>query len=310
MSTCCPPNSALPSLASGNVVIVPAGSTPVAIPQYACAGSEQSVGSASNPGSQSSSLITTFSYPTVKTTFTAPAVNANGSFFSANASQWAVVGAYVWISPVGHVRITGISGELVSFQNLSIPASTSVSAESRIIISAPPVPQSLQSGETVEEDTGLDFVRGLTSNVAKYLGGANGSILRRIGNKWQASPLLTLQLLATPVDLTPPNFQGISTDGSSTITGTLQLASAGLPSVLPATFGVLITTRMRTLYSGSTVGYGEVVSAGGEKLCATYGNDHSVNTSIMRCTSATPQVSWNRYFQRGSCNFIIQGFFI
>ena len=118
----------------GNVVVLPFGTKAIQVPQaYPCnaeqteATAVQAVAAAGTPGACVSP------YPSVSAEFTIGNVGENGQFRSPCASAWAIPGMAVWIPPFGNIEILGVTGELVTYRNLSVPSGSTIAAGTRMI---------------------------------------------------------------------------------------------------------------------------------------------------------------------------------
>jgi hypothetical protein len=213
--------------------------------------------STSTPSSSSGGSTTTpatcpdyLNAPKLAQTVTMPAVNATGQLFSQCAYLWAVPGAVIFLPPFGLINIAGVSGDLITFQNINIPAGQVIQAQTILIQGAP---QALSASALV---TQLDRLRGFLNTADSYLVGTPGQVMR-----WNKSGLNTF-LQPTDGMLFFPNTSGYNVEispkdvGGSAIT-TTPIPSAGtglsayydLPNLpaadlLPATFWVKVHLRL------------------------------------------------------------------
>lgn len=116
----------------GSLVIAPPGSHVVQAPlAYPCSGDQaQSLSGATQAAACQG-------YPTLNSQVTFPNAKGSGQFRAACASSWAIPGMQLWFPPVGLVKVIGVSGELVTFENLTIPAGTTMDSGSPIVPSGP-----------------------------------------------------------------------------------------------------------------------------------------------------------------------------
>lgn len=268
----------------GNLVIVPAGSQAVQIPlAYPCGGDAVDSTGTVNGASAVTSAASLAAYPTVKTNFNAPSLTGSGGFYSANAVQWAIPGANAWIAPMGWVAITGVSGELVSFTNISLPVGATVNAGSIIMATPPALPA---SGNALPANaSSLSFLDGYENgNPRKLPAGSSGQVLKSFNDRWQASSGLMYVPLESEPDVTPAGINSI-TAATHSFTGSLSLPN--LPSPLPPSFGVCLSIR---LLQGSTTATEEIRVEGQLLASSRLAGQLAINTTIARVTSSTPQL--------------------
>lgn len=153
--------------------------TPVAYPCNAEQQTAQGV-AVSSGGSSAAPASACQEYPKLSTDITLPAVGGVGQFRAPCASSWAIPGLTLWFPPFGNVKVTGVSGELVTYQNLTIPAGTTLGAGSPVVTAGPAV-EDTGDYETV---TQLDAVLGLVDGVMKQISGSAGDVLRFCSGKW------------------------------------------------------------------------------------------------------------------------------
>lgn len=186
MNTCCHPSSGSGwnTPTPGQTVVVPPGSQVVQAPvAYPCHG-EQATASgvvlgASPGGTPGSSACP--GYPTLSGDVTFPAINALGQLRASCASAWAVPGLAVWVPPFGTVKVTGVSGDLVTFENLSIPPGSTVGSGAVIVPSGP----AATAESDLESVTQFDSLLGLVDGVQKRIEGSPGQVLRWGAAGWQ-----------------------------------------------------------------------------------------------------------------------------
>ena len=138
----------------GSVAVLPFGSKAIQTPQKYPCNPEQvqatAVGSSQSSSGTSTGVSILSSYPTLAAEITTPNIGLQGQFRSANAFQWAIPGLGVWIPPFGMIKILGVVGDLVTYENLTIPSGTTINGETILVPSgkAPdPEPKQLSGGK-------------------------------------------------------------------------------------------------------------------------------------------------------------------
>lgn len=304
-TTCCSPSTNWNVPSPGNLVIVPPGSQAVQIPQvYPCGGDAVDSTGTVNGGSAVTPSASLASYPTVKINFNAPAISGSGGFYSVDARQWAIPGANAWIAPMGWVAITGVSGELVSFTNISLPTGATVNAGSIIMVTPPALPA---SGNTLPASaSALSFLQGYENGNARNLpAGADGQVLKSLSNRWQASSGLMYLPLESEPDITPAGINSITT---ATLSFTGNLALPNLPSPLPPAFGVCLSIK---LLQGVTTSTAEVRVEGQLVAASRQAGQLAINSTIVRVTSTTPQLVLTKATtSQVTVNVTVTGYFV
>jgi hypothetical protein len=92
-----------------------------------------------------------------------------------------VPGLALWLPPFGQVEVTGVSGELVTFENLSIPPGSTLSAGAPVV---PSGPAATEDGN-LESVSQFDSIIGLVDGKQKRIEGAAGQMLRWGASGWQ-----------------------------------------------------------------------------------------------------------------------------
>ena len=131
-----------------------------------------------------------FALPTMAAGATVPALSGIATMNSTGASAWATPGLLIWLAAYnGYLAITGVTGDLITFRNLSITPGTVLGAGTQLVPFAPP-----QSVEGVDPTAGaaLDTISGIASGLPTNLGGTLGQMLLRGASAWiptNANPL-------------------------------------------------------------------------------------------------------------------------
>jgi hypothetical protein len=130
--------------------------------------------------SPASPLTSGFAYPKTSGDFDSPPLQATGQFYSSGGSGWAVPGLIVWVAPFGNVSITGASGDLVTYKNLTIPQGTTIRAGTFLV---PDLPR--DAADDPAESSVLDFISGFVGGVPKQMTAPTGSVMRHGQTQWQ-----------------------------------------------------------------------------------------------------------------------------
>ena len=305
LSCGCPSGTPFNPPTPGSLVVVPYGSQVVQTPQvYPCGGEAvQSTGSvAGGEATSSSNAASAFAYPMVKSDFNMVGVDASGSFLSQNALLWAIVGASVWIAPLGYVTITGVSGEVVSFKNVNVPGGTLIRAGSNLLISPP----SINSG-SVGEVNALNVINGSLNGDPGTLRGQEGQMLKVVSGRWQASAGKVYAPLTTPVNVFSETF------GSGAMTATRTLTLPNLPNPLPPLLAVAMTIQLYgNSYDHTTLAWGFEVKKGGIVLASLHSFQSVAHPIVTLDGTVSPLCQLN--FEKGgtsqaSASIHVHGYF-
>lgn len=167
----------------GQAIVVPPGSQVVQTPiAYPCGGEQaQAAGVASGQSAATSpDGGECREYPKLAADIILPAVNGMGQLRAPCAAAWAVPGLALWLPPFGQVKVTGVSGDLVTFENLNIPPGSVVGAGAVVV---PAGPAETHDGD-VEAVSQLDEISGWVNGVPKRISGSPGDVLRFLGGRW------------------------------------------------------------------------------------------------------------------------------
>lgn len=173
-----------------DLTIVPAGSMIVQTPCAEGCAPKSSVAVGEFPGgSPASSDCDTFRNPCILQNFDAAALNRSGSFFARCASAWGAPGAIVYFPGMGFVEVLGVSGDVVTYRNLTIEPGTQLLAGTCFLVGPPQPPVATDDEGAVDDpwqdSSTLDAVYGVEGNVPKKVVPGNGTILYGCGGKWQ-----------------------------------------------------------------------------------------------------------------------------
>lgn len=252
------------------------------------------------------------SLPVVASVFTLPAIGAVGSFTSTCASNWAVPGFSLQLNPFGIISITGVSGDLISYRNITIVPGTSISPGQRLF-------QFIPAEETAGVDGAqLEKIQGITGGVATLMGGNGFQIPRWIlvGSIPYLQNQTGYQLyypMAAPVIITdrvtPTLTNPIAGSPTTSVTATYDLP--GLPSPLPANFGVHLSIDLRDTINETTFANRFFVTHNGFELGRCHYESIMVWPTV-RVTSNTLQLTFNKIAARTGCVAIVyvHGYFI
>lgn len=170
-----------------NLAIVPQGSTIVQAPcAENCAPPSSSALSGIQPGGSTSSCRE-LRNPCVDQNFVVAALEKQGQFFAECAASWAMPGLRLFFGGLGYLEVTGVSGNVVSYRNLTIEPGTEILAGTCFHHDGPPVvTASEEDGGAFEESAStLDAIYGEDGNVRKKIVPVNGMMLFACGGKWQ-----------------------------------------------------------------------------------------------------------------------------
>lgn len=214
------------------------------------------------PDSTSSgSTVTTcpdyLSTPVISEVLTSPAPGSQGQLKTLCAYKWVVAGAALSILPFGTVLVTGVAGDVVSFQNTNIPGGTTI-IPGTYIIQGPP-----QAAISDIQGTALDSVRGFYDGIQKFMPGSANTLMRfcQIGTRVAVQPVSGMIFFPNATPSTEIAAKDIG--GAAVNTTPFDTAPAGatcyydLPNLpasnlLPASFIVLVHIRLAatTVLSG------------------------------------------------------------
>jgi hypothetical protein len=145
----------------GTVVVLPFGSKAIQTPQaYPCGAESMAASGVAVGASGTPSAVTPVSfYPSLSADMTTPNIGNQGQLRSANAIQWAIPGLSVWIPPFGLIKVLGVSGDVVTYENQTIPAGTTIMAGATLFPigpadpTAPPLNNYANGGQILFNET-------------------------------------------------------------------------------------------------------------------------------------------------------------
>lgn len=177
--SCTPPSGTLWNTPiPGNLVAVPPGSTVIQTPSCDADCGCQSEQGAGLVASQqvAASASAGFQYPVTAANFDAPSINTIGQLVSSGASKWAQPGGLIWLSAYGaYLQVVGVSGDIVSFKNVSLTPGTTVLNGTVLTPDAP----ANTSGSNPENVTRLQYIMGTLNGANVLIGGNVGDVLVR-----------------------------------------------------------------------------------------------------------------------------------
>lgn len=303
MSTCNPCGTGSPSYSPS----FPSFPPPVGSGSSASSGSSTSGGSTTGTDCP---LGTTL--PVVAAQFTAPAIGAVGQLQSTCASNWAITGNALRLAPFGNILITGVSGNIISYENLTVPVGASIAAGQPLFQF---IPASTTQGVV---GTALEQIQGIFGGVTTLMGGTSFQIPRwqQVGSNTYLQNQSGYQLyypLATPTLIVDQSDANLTNPiaGSPTTNVTPIYALPGLPSPLPAAFGVQLSIDMRNPTSETSYANGFRGEHNGfeiarlQYIAATY-------WPIIRVTGSTFSLSFTKVAARTGCVAIVNvhGYYI
>lgn len=229
--------------------------------------------------------------------FVMPAIGSPGSFESLCAYLWAIPGNEIIFQPLGRIQITGVSGNVVTFVNVTVPAGFNILAGTRIFQTGP------LPGSTYTPAAQLSTISGFTSGNPTTLAGGDFQLLRAItsgGNIfWQpVNGQIFTQLAAPFLLIDGAESTNPITTGVATVTPTYSLP--GLPTALPGSFGVSLTIKLTNPTNETSAANGFWAEYGGTEIarCQAYAN---VQHPIIRATGSTIQIQFNKVAARTTC---------
>lgn len=169
-----------------NLAIVPQGSTIVQAPcAENCLPPSSSAASNVQPGGSESSCQS-FRNPCVTQNFVVSAIGKQGQFFAECAASWAMAGLRLYFGNLGYLEVTGFSGNVVSYRNLTIEAGTSILEGTCFHHDGPPIAivGEDEGDEGFETSATLDAIYGEEGNVQKKIVPVDGMQIIACGGKW------------------------------------------------------------------------------------------------------------------------------
>lgn len=277
-------------------------------------GSTPSSGTSTDPGSTTPGtacpLGTTL--PVVSAQFTAPAIGAVGQLQSICASNWAIPGNALRLAPFGNILITGVSGDIISFENLTVPVGASIAPGQPLFQFIP------ASTTTGVPGAALESVQGIFGGVTTLMSGSPFQLLRwqQVGSNTYLQnqsgyqlyyPLATPTLIVDQTDATLTN--PIAPSPTTNVTPIYDLP--GLPAPLPPSFGVQLSVDMRNPTAESTYANGFKAEHNGFEI-ARLQYIGGVFWPIVRVTGSTLTLSFTKVAARNACVAIVNvhGYYI
>lgn len=246
--------------------------------------------------------------PRLLSAFTAPALNAYGQLYSACAYLWCVPGCTLFFPPFGSVLVTGVSGDIITFTNLSIASGTTVQAQT-LIIQGPPT---TQQDTSIVTQPSLNKLRGfLAGNDAVIVGTANqvprwnqsGAevLLQNVsGMLFRFNPNWNTETLPKNVSGSSISTSPIPTSGTG-LTAYYDLPNLPASNLLPATFLVRVHIRLSDSAAASSDAVGIRVNHGGVNI-ASLNSAYSNNNEVVLPASGTRlQLEYLKGNNRANC---------
>lgn len=182
-----------------NQVCVQPGSHIIQAPCAVGSTPQQSSQVGANPvwpgGDNPSDGCRVFSNPAVLQSFSVPSIGKTGSMYAECADTWALPGMLMYFPNYGQLEVSGVSGQVVTFRNLSIETGTEIREGLRfgIGIPRPPITTESDGGDSVVDDGGDEIVNGTQlssvygeeNGTRKRLVPVNGTALVASNGKWQ-----------------------------------------------------------------------------------------------------------------------------
>lgn len=243
---------------------VPGASPPPAYPMFSppVAGNcdvPSNGGSDSTSGSTTTGCPSYLGLPTLLESITIPAIGGSAQFRSQCAYQWAVPGAILFISPYGLLEIKGVTGDLVTYQNVSIAQGNVIQAGTQLVIGVP-IPA---NSEVIQSAASLDRAIGFLGDEQRAITGTVNQVMR-----WNREGV-NVRLSAVPGMLFSPNPNMDSMvspeDNAGNSISTTPIAQSGtgvvayydLPNLpqsdrLPNTYYALVHIRLSRATAGET----------------------------------------------------------
>jgi hypothetical protein len=188
---------------------------------------------------------------------TMPALNGTGQLYSQCAYLWAVPGATLYLPPFGVLNISGVNGDLITFQNMSIIPGTVIAAGTILILGAP------QAATSSQLQTSLDKLGGFLNNAASHIVGTPNQLLRwnSVGSTVQLQSVSGMIFLPNPsfaTEITPKDSggAGISTtpipSAGTGLSAFYDLPNLPASNMLPAQFWVKVHIRLSAVTAETT----------------------------------------------------------
>lgn len=177
-----------------------------------------------------------------------PAITGTGQLFSKCAYLWAIPGCTLYLAPFGSVTISGVAGNLITFQNINIPNGQVIQAGT-LMVMGPPAASSASQLQSQ-----LDRLRGFLNGFDSFIVGAANQLLR-----WNVSggnvflqPVNGMIFIPNPSAATEISPEDVGGSGITTtpMPAALSLSAyyalPNLPAgnLLPATFYAHVLIRL------------------------------------------------------------------
>lgn len=281
-------------------------------PPVGAGSSSQSSGSSSSSGSPTGTGCPDgTSLPLVSASFTLPSTGGVGQLSSSCASNWAIPGNSLFIPPFGVVSITGVAGDLISYQNDTITPGTTISAGQRLFQFIPADTSAGTVGSALEQ------VAGFLGGVSTLLTGSPFQLLRwnQQGSNTYLQNIAGYQLyypLATPTlitDVSDANLTNPIASGVSSVTATYNLP--GLPAPLPPSFGIQLSVELQNPTNETSYANGFRVTRSGAEIARCH-YEGTTTWPVVRTTTNQLQLGFTKVAARNSCvaRVYVHGYFI
>jgi hypothetical protein len=255
--------------------------------------------------------------PKLSEDVTMPAILSTGQLYSECAYLWAVPGATLFLPPFGLVNISGVSGNVITFQNATVAQGQIIKAGTILLIGAPP------SQTTSQEQAGLDRLSGFLNGAGANIVGLANQLVRwnQVGSTVQLQAVNGLIFVPNPTFTTEVGPKDNS--GGSITTTPIPTATTGvtayydLPNLpasnlLPATFYVKVHIRLSVVTAENSEANGFKVTHGGVEI-ASLNSAYSTHVEVMLpVTSSKLQLEFIKLLNRAGCYARVRiiGYFI
>jgi len=214
-----------------------------------------------------------------------PTIGGTGQLFSQCAYQWAVAGCRLYLAPYGSVTMTGVTGNLITFQNVDI-ANGQVIQAGTLMVMGPPVSASASASQPQ-----LDRLRGFLNGFDSFLTGTANQLLRwnAVGGNVFLQPVNGFIFSPNPsatTEISPKDVGGagitttpIPTPGTG-LSAYYDMPNLPESNLLPAVFYALVHIRLSAVTAENSEATSFKASQAGTELAAL-NSVYSIHTEVL-----------------------------
>ncbi len=234
-----------------------------------------------------------------------PPINGIGQLYSTCAYLWAVAGATLFLPPFGLLNITGVTGDLITFQNANITQGTLIQAGTLLIQGAP---QAQTSSQLVAQ---LDKLSGFLNNAPGFIVGSTNQLLRwnDVGGSTFLQPTNGMIFHPNPgasTEVAPEDVGGAGITTTPIVTtGTGVTAYYDLPNLpaanlLPATFYALVHLRQSCVTNETTEANGYKIQHNSVEIASMMGTLVNHGECLLPVTGNRLQLTHIKFVNRAN----------